>query len=355
MYIVVTGAAGFIGIEHRPRPQRAGRDRHHRGRQPLARRQVPQHRRLRDRRLPRQGGVPRAAVGGRLRRRRRARPAPGRLLRHHGDRRALHDAQQLPLLGGAARAVPEQRHPVHLRLVRFGLRRRPAFLERREHEAPLNVYGYSKFLFDQVRAAPARRTHRAQSPGSATSTCTARAKRTRGAWRRSRSTSSTSTWPRAACGSSRAAAATGPGEQIRDFVSVDDVVRVNLFFLDHPRSPASSTWARAGRRASTRWRAPPSMRPRARAARRPLSLDGAQVRQGAIEYIAFPQQLVGKYQSFTQADMAALRGRVRRADPDVEDGRRALRRMADGVVGCIPRNLSGRRPSRAAHPTRDGG
>ena len=25
-----------------------------------------------------------------------------------------------------------------------------------------------------------------------------------------------------------------PGEQIRDFVSVEDVVRVNLFFFDHP-------------------------------------------------------------------------------------------------------------------------
>ena len=29
--------------------------------------------------------------------------------------------------------------------------------------------------------------------------------------------------------------------------------------------------------------------------------------QGAIEYIAFPQQLVGKYQSFTQADLTRLR------------------------------------------------
>ena len=30
-------------------------------------------------------------------------------------------------------------------------------------------------------------------------------------------------------------------------------------------------------------------------------------REGAIEYIPFPPQLVGKYQSFTQADMSALR------------------------------------------------
>jgi ADP-L-glycero-D-manno-heptose 6-epimerase len=31
-------------------------------------------------------------------------------------------------------------------------------------------------------------------------------------------------------------------------------------------------------------------------------------RQGAIEYIPFPDALQGKYQSFTEADLAALRG-----------------------------------------------
>ena len=38
----------------------------------------------------------------------------------------------------------------------------------------------------------------------------------------------------------------------------------------------------------------------------PLSL-AELVRSGAIEYIEFPPQLVGKYQSFTQADLTALR------------------------------------------------
>jgi ADP-L-glycero-D-manno-heptose 6-epimerase len=37
-------------------------------------------------------------------------------------------------------------------------------------------------------------------------------------------------------------------------------------------------------------------------------LSAAQLREaGAIEYIAFPAQLVGKYQSFTQAEVGALR------------------------------------------------
>ena len=58
----------------------------------------------------------------------------------------------------------------------------------------------------------------------------------------------------------------------------------------------------------------------------PLTL--AELRaSGAIEYIAFPQQLVGKYQSFTQADLAALRG-AGYAEPflGVEEG---VRRYVD--------------------------
>jgi len=38
----------------------------------------------------------------------------------------------------------------------------------------------------------------------------------------------------------------------------------------------------------------------------PLSLD-AMVEQGQLEYIAFPDALRGKYQSYTQADLSALR------------------------------------------------
>jgi ADP-L-glycero-D-manno-heptose 6-epimerase len=32
------------------------------------------------------------------------------------------------------------------------------------------------------------------------------------------------------------------------------------------------------------------------------------VAEGAIEYVPFPPQLVGKYQSYTQADLKKLRG-----------------------------------------------
>ena len=53
--------------------------------------------------------------------------------------------------------------------------------------------------------------------------------------------------------------------------------------------------------------------------------------QGLIEYIPFPQALIGKYQSFTQADIGALRkAGYRREFLTVEEGvSRYLQRMAD--------------------------
>jgi ADP-L-glycero-D-manno-heptose 6-epimerase len=81
------------------------------------------------------------------------------------------------------------------------------FTEKREHEAPLNVYGYSKFLFDQVvRRKMVGST--GQIAGFRYFNVYGRARRTRVAWHRSRSTSSTSIATRAAFASSKAAGAT---------------------------------------------------------------------------------------------------------------------------------------------------
>ena len=98
----------------------------------------------------------------------------------------------------------------------------------------------------------------------------------------------------------------GPGEQVRDFVSVEDVVKVNLHFLDHPEASGIVNVG-TGRAQSFNDVAVATVnavrRERGEAA---LDLDGLK-RAGAIEYIPFPAALVGKYQSFTQADPAALR------------------------------------------------
>jgi ADP-L-glycero-D-manno-heptose 6-epimerase len=181
----------------------------------------------------------------------------------------------------------------------------PVFKEAREHEAPLNVYGYSKFLFDQAvrRLLPRastqvagfryfnvygpREAHKGRMASVAFHffnqyTEHGRVKLFEGS------------------------AGYGPGEQIRDFISVEDVVRVNLFFLDHPeisgvlnvgtgKAESFNEVARATLNAI-------------RGARGEKALTLAELRAaGAIEYIAFPAALVGKYQSFTQADLAALR------------------------------------------------
>jgi ADP-L-glycero-D-manno-heptose 6-epimerase len=98
----------------------------------------------------------------------------------------------------------------------------------------------------------------------------------------------------------------GPGQQSRDFVHVDDVVAVNLWFLAHPhcsgvfnlgtgRAQAFNDVAHATVNACRAQRAQPA-----------LTLE-QQIQQGLVEYIAFPQALVGKYQCHTQADLGALR------------------------------------------------
>ncbi|MDD5275340.1 MAG: ADP-glyceromanno-heptose 6-epimerase [Methylovulum sp.] len=81
------------------------------------------------------------------------------------------------------------------------------------------------------------------------------------------------------------------GEQRRDFVHVDDVVDVNLWFLDHPEQrgiynvgTGKAETFNAVAQAVIAWH-----------------------KQGRIEYIPFPVHLKGAYQSYTQADISGLR------------------------------------------------
>jgi ADP-L-glycero-D-manno-heptose 6-epimerase len=98
----------------------------------------------------------------------------------------------------------------------------------------------------------------------------------------------------------------GPGEQIRDFVSVDDVVRVNLHFLDHPETSGIFNVG-TGRAQSFNDVACATINA-IRASRGEPALSLEQLKAGgAIEYVPFPPQLVGKYQSYTEADIGALR------------------------------------------------
>ena len=180
-----------------------------------------------------------------------------------------------------------------------------SFREEPEFERPLNVYGWSKLLFDQVvrRALPAAKTQiagfryfnvygpREQHKGRMASV----AFHTFNEWQ--------------ATGRVKLFGEYGgytAGEQRRDFVAVSDVVAVNLWFLEHPE--ASGIFNLGSGRAQPFNDVAAAV---VNACRGPGGAVGAPlatlVQSGFIEYIDFPDALVGKYQCFTEADLGRLR------------------------------------------------
>lgn len=82
------------------------------------------------------------------------------------------------------------------------------------------------------------------------------------------------------------------GEQLRDFVYVDDVVAVNLWFMDHPDASGIFNCG-TGQPA-----------PFNEVARQVIAHSGS----GRIEYVPFPEELLDRYQPWTSADLGRLRG-----------------------------------------------
>ncbi|MGA7779325.1 MAG: NAD-dependent epimerase/dehydratase family protein, partial [Paraburkholderia sp.] len=96
------------------------------------------------------------------------------------------------------------------------------------------------------------------------------------------------------------------GEQTRDFVSVEDVTKVNLHFFDHPEKSGIFNLG-SGRAQPFNDVAVAVVNTLREIDGKPsLSLDEL-VRAGTLEYIPFPDALRGKYQCFTQADQTKLR------------------------------------------------
>jgi ADP-L-glycero-D-manno-heptose 6-epimerase len=95
------------------------------------------------------------------------------------------------------------------------------------------------------------------------------------------------------------------GEQRRDFIHVDDVVKGNLFFWERPVSGVYNLGS--GRAQSFNDVALSVINALRGANGQPaLALQQAAA-QGTIEYIPFPPALRGKYQAYTQADLSNLR------------------------------------------------
>ena len=96
----------------------------------------------------------------------------------------------------------------------------------------------------------------------------------------------------------------GAGQQKRDFVFIDDVVAVNLWFLDHP--DRSGIFNLGTGRAQPFNDVATAVVNALRPGRPALDTAGAAA-AGLIGYIPFPDALRGKYQCYTQADLTALR------------------------------------------------
>jgi ADP-L-glycero-D-manno-heptose 6-epimerase len=192
------------------------------------------------------------------------------------------------------------------------------FVEEAQHELPLNVYGYSKLLFDQyvrrISISPQQQIvglryfnvygPREQHKGSMASV----------AFHFNRQVQDD--------GELRlfeGSAGYGDGDQQRDFVFVDDVCDVNLWFLEH-RDVSGVFNCGTGR--------PQTFNDVANAV---IDWHG----KGKIRYIPFPPGLKEAYQSFTEADLSKLRA----AGCDVE-----FADVASGVRSYLD-TLSGVRQS----------
>lgn len=179
------------------------------------------------------------------------------------------------------------------------------FREDRACEAPLNVYGYSKFLFDQyVRRVLPKKT--AQIAGFRYFNVYGDRESHKGRmasvafhhFNQFRETGRVRLFE----GSDGYAR----GEQRRDFVSVEDVTAVNLFFLEHPKKSGIYNLG-TGRAQPFNDVACAVINSLRQASKQPSLALAELTRQGLVEYIPFPDALKGKYQSFTQADMTQLR------------------------------------------------
>jgi ADP-L-glycero-D-manno-heptose 6-epimerase len=175
------------------------------------------------------------------------------------------------------------------------------FGETRENEAPLNVYAYSKFLFDQyvrkrIEESGAQvaglRYFNVYGPNEAhkgrMASIVFQAFHQFRAEGRVKLFSGSDGY--------------GDGEQQRDFIHVEDVVSVNLWLLEH--RDVSGIFNCGTGRAQTFNEVAAAVINTIEDAE--LSVQ-EMVEKGFIEYIPFPPQLAGTYQSHTQADIARLR------------------------------------------------
>ncbi|MCG5260134.1 ADP-glyceromanno-heptose 6-epimerase [Cupriavidus gilardii] len=180
------------------------------------------------------------------------------------------------------------------------------FKEDREYEKPLNVYGYSKFLFDQLVRRTLPNAH-SQIVGFRYFNVYGPREGHKG---RMASVAFHNFNQFRADGTVKLFGeygGYGPGGHSRDFVSVEDVVKVNLFFLDHPEKSGIFNLGTGRAQPFNDIATTVVNTLRGADGKPPLTLEEME-QEGLIEYIKFPDALRGKYQCFTQSDVSRLRG-----------------------------------------------
>jgi len=181
----------------------------------------------------------------------------------------------------------------------------PNYVESLENERPLNVYGYSKFLFDQVVRA---RFHSltAQVVGLRYFNVYGPHEQHKG---RMASVAFHNMNQFVQSGSVRLFAGWDGydnGGQMRDFIHVDDVVSVNLHFFDNPHVSGIFNCGTGKAQPFNDVACAVVNTIRDLRGQQTLGLDEL-VSDGHVQYIPFPDDLKGRYQSFTQADVTNLR------------------------------------------------
>ena len=179
------------------------------------------------------------------------------------------------------------------------------FVESPENERPLNVYGYSKLLFDQavrrrIQGADSQvagfRYFNVYGPNE-----THKGRMASVAWHFFQDYRAEGfVQPFEGSGGYQ------DGGQLRDFVSVEDVVKVNLSFLDNPDRSGILNLG-TGRAESFNAVAAAVVNTCRTASGQPSMPIEELHRAGIVKYKPFPDALKGKYQHFTEADIGTLR------------------------------------------------
>ncbi|WP_325320790.1 ADP-glyceromanno-heptose 6-epimerase [Kingella oralis] len=181
-----------------------------------------------------------------------------------------------------------------------------AFREERALEKPLNVYGYSKFLFDQVVRQRIAQGLTAQVVGFRYFNVYGMREQHKGRMASVAYHHFNQYHSQGYVNLFGAYENYGNGEHSRDFVSVEDVAKVNLYFFDNFEKSGIFNLGTGRSQPFNDLAAATVNACRAAEGKPKLSL-AELVEQQLIRYTPFPEELAGKYQSFTQADTEKLR------------------------------------------------